>query len=60
MEAKYESIRRRLTEQIDQLQERNGELELTLRAQLDDAVAEAAALREQLVSSEEVRVRATE
>jgi t-SNARE complex subunit (syntaxin) len=58
MEAKYEGIRKRLTEQIDALQERNTEIELSLKAQVDDAVTEATTLREQLATSEEVKTKA--
>ena len=46
MEAKFESERKRLIDQIDQLQERNTEMELSLKAQCDDAVNEAQTLRE--------------
>jgi len=46
LEAKYEAIRKRLTEQLDSLQERNSEMELTLKAQVEDAVTEAQTLRE--------------
>jgi hypothetical protein len=58
LEAKYEAIRKRLTEQLDQLQERNTEMELTLKAQVEDAVTEAQTLREQLSASEEVKNKA--
>lgn len=32
LEVKYEAIRKRLTEQLDNLQERNTEMELSLKA----------------------------
>jgi hypothetical protein len=60
LEAKYELIRKRLTEQLDALQERNTEMELSLKAQVDDAVTEAQTLRDQLATSEEVKIRALE
>jgi hypothetical protein len=46
LEAKYEAIRKRLTEQLDNLQERNTEMELSLKAQVEDAVTEAQTLRD--------------
>jgi len=58
MVAKFESERKRLIEQIDQLQERNAEIELSLKAQCDDAVTEAQTLREQLATSEDIKARA--
>ena len=36
LEARYESIRKRMQEQIDQLTERNQELELSLKIQIED------------------------
>ena len=53
LEMKYETIRKRLTEQIDQLTERNQELELSLKIQVSDFEKEVSHLREQLMSSEE-------
>lgn len=58
LEERHEALRKRLGEQIDQLQERNGELELSLKAQLEDALNEAQALREQLSGSEEAKNKA--
>jgi t-SNARE complex subunit (syntaxin) len=58
LEAKYEAIRKRLTEQLDNLQERNTEMELSLKAQVEDAVTEAQTLRDQLSTSEEVKTKA--
>ena len=58
LEAKYEAIRKRLTEQLDNLQERNTEMELSLKAQVEDAVTEAQNLRDQLSTSEEVKTKA--
>ena len=60
MEAKYDGIRRRLTEQVDALQERNAEIELQLKSQLDDALTEAQTLREQLATSEDIKARSLE
>lgn len=60
MESKYEAIRKRLTDQIDALQERNSELELSLKSQLEDALKEAATLKEQLAASEDIKTRALE
>lgn len=36
LESKYEAVRRRMQEQIDQLTERNQELELSLKIQIED------------------------
>lgn len=41
LEAKYETERKRLIEQIDALQENNSEMEMSLKAQVDDAINEA-------------------
>ena len=60
LEVKYEAIRKRLTEQLDSLQERHTEMELSLKAQVEDAVTEAQALKEQLSTSEEVKTKALE
>lgn len=49
-----------MTEQIDQLQERNQELELSLKIQIEDYQKEVVQLRDQLTSSEEQKNRALE
>lgn len=46
LQAQYEAERKRLTDQVDALTERNSELELSLKSQLEDAVNLAATLRE--------------
>ena len=46
MEAKYELTRQRLSAQIDQLTERNQELELSLKIQIGDFEKEIESLRE--------------
>lgn len=60
MEAKWDAVRKRLTEQIDSLQERNSELELSLNSQLEDALNEIVTLKEQLSTTEEVKSKATD
>ena len=46
MEAKYDLTRQRLSAQIDQLTERNQELELSLKIQIGDFEKEIESLRE--------------
>jgi hypothetical protein len=46
LENRYEASRKRLQEQIDQLQEQKQEIELSLNTKLDDALVETQALKD--------------
>ena len=60
LEGEFNAIRKRLTGQVDQLTERNSELELALKLQVGDLEKEVAKLKEDLQASEGARLRAVE
>ena len=60
LEGKYDSVRRRMQEQIDQLTERNQELDMSLKIHIEDFQRENGQLREQLHSSDEQKNKALE
>jgi len=60
LESKYEASRQRLQQQVDQLSERNQELELSLKIQVGDFEKEIASLREALQTSEEQKNKSLE
>ena len=57
-EQKFESQRNKLQTQVDQLTDRNQELEISLKIQVGDFEKEILALREQLNQSEEAKMKA--
>ncbi|CAD8065990.1 unnamed protein product [Paramecium primaurelia] len=55
IENEYESVKKRLQQQVDQLNERNSELELKVKFETGDLIKEIENLKEQLQTTEEQR-----